>query len=256
MAEDRYNLQYTGGQVDQLLAQIGNILASLPTRVSDLDNDAGYITGAAVPTKLSDLDNDSGFVTDASIPTKVSELTNDTGFATMSALQSETSRAQAAEALLATISALTAESSRAQGVEGTLNDLVVEILSKIPTQASDENQLADKNFVNSSIASQTSSLVTNNGEPFTSYQQLSGVTASNNDYAYVVTTTAGGTYYDRYKYNGTVWELEYRINSTVFTDAQWAAINSTITSALVTRLQNLPDGLNNITNQEINEICV
>ena len=35
-----------------------------------------------VPTAVSELTNDTGFITSASVPTSVSELTNDTGFIT------------------------------------------------------------------------------------------------------------------------------------------------------------------------------
>lgn len=54
--------------------------------VSDLVNDAWYITSAALPTKTSDLQNDSWFITSASVPTKTSDLNNDSGFITSSAL--------------------------------------------------------------------------------------------------------------------------------------------------------------------------
>lgn len=54
----------------------------IPTKVSELDNDVGYITNADIPTKTSDLENDSGFITSADLPTKVSELDNDSGFIT------------------------------------------------------------------------------------------------------------------------------------------------------------------------------
>ena len=43
----------------------------IPTKVSDLQNDVGYITDAEVPgapTKLSQLQNDMGYITNASIP--------------------------------------------------------------------------------------------------------------------------------------------------------------------------------------------
>lgn len=36
---------------------------ALPTKVSDLTNDSGYITSSALPTKVSDLTNDSGYLT-------------------------------------------------------------------------------------------------------------------------------------------------------------------------------------------------
>ena len=50
--------------------------------VSELVNDAWYITSSALPTKTSDLQNDSGYVTSADVPTKTSELQNDSGFLT------------------------------------------------------------------------------------------------------------------------------------------------------------------------------
>lgn len=80
-------------------------VGSIPTKVSDLQNDAGYLTqhqdisGKAdigdIPTKTSDLVNDSGFLTQhqsladyalkselPTVPTKVSDLTNDAGYLT------------------------------------------------------------------------------------------------------------------------------------------------------------------------------
>ena len=53
--------------------------------ISELNNDAGYITAAdipAIPSKVSDLTNDSGFITSTDLPTKVSDLTNDEGYIT------------------------------------------------------------------------------------------------------------------------------------------------------------------------------
>lgn len=257
MADEKYNLPYTGATVEDLLGQISTILASIPTKVSDLSNDVGYVTGNDIPENTSDLTNDSGFITSEDVPTKTSQLTNDSNFTTTTALAAETARAQAAEALLASISALSSEISRAEGAEAAISALVTEILSYIPSATSALNQLADKNFVNSSINNLTAKLITNNGEPFSSLQQLQQVTnANNNDYAYVAVTEQGAQYYDRYKYNGSVWELEYRVNSTVYTAAQWNAINSGITSLLVTKLSGLPDEYNSITTSEINDICV
>ena len=53
---------------------------------------------------------------------------------------------------------------------------------------------------------------------------------------------------DRYKYNGTAWALEYSLNNSGFTAAQWEAINSAITGELVTKLADLP------TNAELVEL--
>ena len=70
------------------------INASVPKKVSDLPNDANYITSASVPTKLSELTNDAGYITSddvPKVPTKTSELTNDSGFVNSSAIPTKTS---------------------------------------------------------------------------------------------------------------------------------------------------------------------
>lgn len=122
------------------------------------------------------------------------------------------------------------------------------IEAKIPTAATSSNQLADKAFVNSSVGTNTANYISNNGEPFTSVAQLEAYTGTvtNNDYAFVTgTDSAGNTYYDRYKatISGTTvtWAKEYRLNNSSFTSAQWSAISSGITSALVTKLSGLAE---------------
>ena len=64
---------------------------NIPSKVSDLTNDSGFITSSSLPTKVSDLNNDSGFITSSSLPTKVSDLTNDSGFITSSSLPTKIS---------------------------------------------------------------------------------------------------------------------------------------------------------------------
>ena len=61
----------------------------IPTKTSDLDNDAEFITlndvpSVNVPSKVSQLQNDSEFITlnDINIPSKVSQLQNDSGYLT------------------------------------------------------------------------------------------------------------------------------------------------------------------------------
>ncbi|MBO4924493.1 MAG: hypothetical protein J5382_10285 [Bacteroidales bacterium] len=183
-------------------------------------------------------------------------INGDNQRATIAQLEAETARAQAAEAQCATTAQVTAETNRATGAEGSLQTLIEAIRALIPIAATNANQLADKNFVNSSIQSNTTSLITNNGNPFGSVSQLRQVTANEGDYAYVTVAAAGGTYYDRYKYTDGRWALEYRVNSTVFTANQWAAINSGITAALTQKVVTLPDAFTAITTEEINTICV
>jgi len=84
--------QLNGKTAQEIIDSI--VIGTIPTKVSDLVNDAGFITLAdlptppVVPTKTSDLTNDSGFITlsdlpaPPTVPTKVSDLINDTGFVT------------------------------------------------------------------------------------------------------------------------------------------------------------------------------
>ena len=128
--------------------------------------------------------------------------------------------------------------TNASGISA-INDL-------IPSQATSSNQLADKNFVNSSIATNTANFI----GTFTSVADLEAYsgTLTNNDYAFVETTdTAGNTLYDRYKWNGTEWLFEYELNNSSFTANQWAAINSGITSSDVTSIGTALQPNDNIT---------
>lgn len=141
----------------------------------------------------------------------------------------------------------TAEKTKLANLENyddtALKGRVTAIESKIPSQASESNQVADKEFVNSSIATNTANYISNEGQPFTSVAQLEAYTGTvtNNDYAFVTgTDAAGNTFYDRYKatVSGTTksWAKEYRLNNSSFTAVQWAAIESGITSTHVAQI--------------------
>ena len=109
------------------------------------------------------------------------------------------------------------------------------INNKIPAQASSSNQLADKDFVNSSIATNTATF----RGTFNSVAELEAYSGEkdNNDYAFVTgTDQAGNTYYDRYKYNGTSWVFEYRLKNSSFTASQWASINSGATTTNIAQI--------------------
>lgn len=139
-----------------------------------------------------------------------------------------------------------------------LVEAITGIRAVIPEQASSSNQLADKDFVNSSIATATATfrgafnLVTDlHLSVSATHAQIATAlattvqTADNNDYCYVQIPTADDTptefaSVERYKFNGTDWSYEYTLNNSGFTAAQWAALNSGITSGLVAKLSDLP----------------
>ena len=150
------------------------------------------------------------------------------------------------------------EETRARAAEQANAGDIDAIEAKIPSAASAQNQLADKDFVNSSIGTNTAvfrgtyNLVSDLQLTISATRSdiataLAGTiaTADNNDYAFVQIPTADATptviaRVERYKFNGTAWAFEYELNNSGFTADQWAAINSTITSALVTKLVALP----------------
>ena len=160
---------------------------------------------------------------------------------------------------------LTAETERATEAEQTLDGKIdtekgrIDALEeKIPSGASSSNKLATEEYVDDSVATATATfrgtynLVSDLGLTVDATEQqiataLAGAisTADNNDYAFVQIPTSDETpteiaEIDRYKYNGSAWAFEYALNNSGFTAAEWAAINSGITSELVTKLGNLP----------------
>ena len=127
----------------------------------------------------------------------------------------------------------------------------------VPAQASSSNQLADKEFVNSSITTATATyqgsynlvsdlsltISASHGQIETALNTAASG-ADKNDYCFVQIPTADATpteiaSVERYKHNGTTWSYEYAINNSGFTAAQWAAVNSSITSGLVGKLSGM-----------------
>lgn len=146
--------------------------------------------------------------------------------ATQTALNAKANSADVTNAL-----ALKADQSDLDALE----DDVTAIEGKIPTQATAQNQLADKAFVNSTVGTNTAIF----RGTFNSLAELQAYAGekTNNDYAFVIiydeVVTTEVKAYDRYKYNGTSWVFEYELNNSSFTASQWAAINSEITNAKV-----------------------
>lgn len=122
-----------------------------------------------------------------------------------------------------TDSAINTAKSNLQGQVDTLKAL-------IPATATADNQLADKDFVNSSIATATAEF----RGSFTSLDELKATSGNLNDYAfYLHTDSVGNSIVDRYKWTTAGWLYEYTLNNSSFTAEQWAALNSAITATLV-----------------------
>ena len=123
------------------------------------------------------------------------------------------------------------------------------INGKIPSAASTSNQLADKAFVNSSVSNMAANYVTSDaqGDNFATkaallagpyYYKGQSYTLTNNDYALVESDETKENATTRYMYDGAQWAFQYIVNNTPLTQAQLDAINSTITSSLVTSYSN------------------
>ena len=204
----------------------------LPTKTSQLENDSGFISGGDIPTKTSQLVNDSDFATNASvdekiggvtssIPTKTSQLDNDSNFAT----------------------------------NASVDEKIGGVTSSIPTKTSElqnDSEFTDKNFVNSSIATNTANFkgTFNNESEFPNE-------ATNNDYLFLNTVDENGnTIYKRYKYiaSTSTWTYEYTLNNSSFTAEQWATINGgpyASTTDIPTKTSELENDSGFITNKQV-----
>ena len=147
-----------------------------------------------------------------------------------------------------------------------INEDIDEINDKIPEQASSSNQLADKDFVNSSIATATATfrgtynLVSDLQLDLTvTHAQVvislnSNILIKNeNDYVYVQVPTDESTptqiaQVDRYKYGTDSFEYEYTLNNSGFTSEQWAALNSGATVTNIGKIATNESAINGIKN--------
>jgi len=126
-----------------------------------------------------------------------------------------------------------------------LKDAVDTINGKIPSAASTSNQLADKDFVNSSINSIAAYYITKNanGDQFATYSELASATTfysggvvrvpTQNDYTIVADDENHDHATTRYIYQWNQWEYQYTVNETALTQAQLNALNSWITAGKV-----------------------
>ena len=115
---------------------------------------------------------------------------------------------------------------------------IADINSKIPVEASKDNQLTDLNSVNEKVSTASADFK----GTFTSLTDLEAVTGiKKNDFGYVTSNDEyGNLLYNRYKYTEAGnWLYEYTLKQDDFTPEEWAAIQSRINAALVDKLNNL-----------------
>lgn len=236
----------TGGTTGQYLVKVSDTdydtawqTLNIPAKTSDLINNSGFITASDIP--VTSVNGQTGNVT-VSVPTKTSDLVNDSNYQTS---------ADTASYIAIHNASLTAHPDIRNKVNA-IDDL-------IPNQASISNQLADKNFVNSSVQTATANFRGNWNDwadvPTVASDYpadyAGNKTPTVNDYLVVqdasdyTEETLEGTW--RFKYTGNWdvdgkagWHPEYQVNETPLTAAQLAALNSGITSALVANIPETP----------------
>ena len=220
----------------------------VPTSTTQLTNDSGFITGITsgdvtealgyTPYNSSNPDGYITGITSSDVTTALGYTpydgsTNPNGYITASALSGYEQTSNKTTVIASSSTDSQYPSAKAVYTATNANATAISTINgKIPSAATSTNQLADKDFVNSSIATNTANFI----GTFQSVAELEAYsgTLTNNDYAFVETTdTAGNTLYDRYKYNSSTqeWAFEYELNNSSFTAAQWAAINSGCTTS-------------------------
>lgn len=179
-----------------------------------------------------------------------------TSLATKTELTTETNARSEADKTLQTninnvSTDLTNEIDRAKGVESGLDTRVTTIEGKIPEAATSTNQLADKDFVNSSIANMAAHYITSDASGSSNFASVTALLVGpyyyggqehqpeKNDYAVVeadenhIDSITGEKPTTRYICTSTGtpvnWSYQYTVNKSTFTSDQWKAINSKAT---------------------------
>jgi len=126
------------------------------------------------------------------------------------------------------------------------------VYSKVPSQTyTSGNELADKTFVNSSIATNTANFLgtldvvadlglfygaATSAVVSALNSHTFSATKTNNDYTFVINKDSSNHFiYQRYKWvtDNSTFAYEYTLNNSSFTANQWSAINSGITAVLL-----------------------
>ena len=154
----------------------GNIEIIVPTKVSELENDANYATRSEIPTRVSQLENDSNYATQSEIPTTTSQLTNNSGFITIADVPTRVSQLEN-DSNYATKNELPKKTSELTNDSGYIT------IADVPTKVSQlEN---DANYATQSELPTTTSELTNNSGFITIADVPTKVSELENDAQYV-----------------------------------------------------------------------
>jgi len=198
---DALTLYYTKQAVDTLLAQKQNTLTFDQTPTQNSQNPVtSHGILAAIAAAVSGLLNQ----------TQVQALIN-------AALQSYSTTTEVANAISTALAGYTTTSQVGTMISTAINSAL--------------QAYATKEYVSSQVQEYAGTF----RGTYDSLAELIATTGNHhNDYAWVkVTDSDGDNDFDRYKYNGSEWLFEYRLNNTHFTTADLAAIHSGITAAKV-----------------------
>lgn len=198
---DALTLYYTKQAVDTLLAQKQNTLTFDQTPTQNSQNPVtSHGILAAIAAAVSGLLNQ----------TQVQALIN-------AALQSYSTTTEVANAISTALAGYTTTAQVGTMISTAINSAL--------------QAYATKEYVSSQVQEYAGTF----RGTYDSLAELIATTGNHhNDYAWVkVTDSDGDNDYDRYKYNGSEWLFEYRLNNTHFTSSDLAAIHSGITAAKV-----------------------
>ena len=226
--------------------------------IVNMSVDAHALTGSSEPTIDKTVDPQTGAVAlDFGIPTPpVASVNGKTGPVVLDAedvgalpddttLDDISNGATYARATPEQLGQIATNTGDIAALQGDVDD----IEAKVPNQASAQNQLADKAFVNSSINSAAAffrgSFPTRAALLAVAWQTSDAAAqnyVTNNDYAYVEADESHDNEAWRYIYvlqpggqnNG--WQPQFKVNDTPLTAAQLAALNSGATSELIDQI--------------------
>lgn len=168
--------------------------SDIPTNVSDLTNDTGFITDADVPTKVSDLQNDSGFQTSSDVAEAISGKADSSTVTTLSntvnnVSQTATSNSSKISQLTQTLGTNADGTTKANDVMHKISD-VTQDLDGFKTTVSQTYYLASNpnGYTGDAAANAVAQDLANN------YSTTSQMTSAINQSATNITTTVSQTY--------------------------------------------------------------